>query len=66
MMSKIILQDVGARGSPQSETLSQAELLAKYLAYALPDVAAVNPTSGLLLDKAIRELLDVAPHTVLS
>ena len=66
-MSKIILPDTEAQESSEAETpVSHRELLAKYLAYALPDVAAVNPTSALLLDKAIRELIDAAPHMLAS
>jgi hypothetical protein len=66
-MSKIILPDTDAPESSEAGTpVSHQELLAKYLAYALPDVAAVNPTSALLLDKAIRELIDAAPHMLAS
>jgi hypothetical protein len=61
-MSKISLPNTDTRDSSEAETpISHRELLAKYLAYALPEVAAVNPTSALLLDKAIRELIDAAP-----
>lgn len=66
-MSKISLPNADARESSESETpISHRELLAKYLAYALPDVAVVNPTSALLLDKAIRELIDAAPYMLAS
>jgi|HubBroStandDraft_6_1064221.scaffolds.fasta_scaffold567523_3 hypothetical protein len=66
-MSKIILPDTEGHESSEAETpVSHREVLAKYLAYALPDVAAVSPTSALLLDKAIRELIDTAPHALAS
>ncbi len=36
----------------------EREILAKYLGYVLADVAALDPTSALLLDQAIARLLD--------
>lgn len=40
---------------------SAREILVKYLDYVLPEVAAINPTSAMLLDQAIARLLDT-PH----
>ena len=40
--------------------MARRDILVKYLGYVLPEVAAVNPTSAMLLDQAISELRDTA------
>jgi hypothetical protein len=49
--------DVTASEPDEHEALATArDSLAKYLGYVLPEVAAINPVSALLLDQAIAGL----------
>jgi hypothetical protein len=42
----------------ESGAPARRDILAKYLGYVLPEVAAINPTSAMLLDQAILRLMD--------
>jgi hypothetical protein len=53
-------------GDENDAPSSARHVLAKYLGYVLPEVAAINPMSALLLDQAISQLMESPPHDQLS
>ncbi len=50
-------ESLGPEPKQCDASVTERRTLAKYLGYALPEVAAINPTSALLLDQAIAELI---------
>lgn len=48
-------------GAKPGQVVTTREILIKYLDYILPEVAAVNPTSAMLIDQAIARLIET-PH----